>query len=211
MRAYKFIVSVVILLSLNPCAEAKLRVPHDSVKVSQAETTLAPATQISTTPTPAPAPLSTSQATSQSNLQSTPSPTPLPVPMPTLPEARPARVERKPDDKFTAEIKRECERHFPGLIQSEVRAACSSSAVDFTGLGKGLVETRCRLNYGEEPRLVMACLIGASVTNDIAASRDEFKKKLQLCSEYYPVHNEIDAFLQESCLSDHSSVLVPLA
>lgn len=103
--------------------------------------------------------------------------------------------------RFTAEVTNYCEKHFPGLIQSEVRAACVSSAEAHQKLGRNLVETRCRLNYGDEPRLVMACLIGASIGHDIAHGREDFKHKLQLCSEAYPVHNEIDAFLQESCIT----------
>ena len=103
--------------------------------------------------------------------------------------------------RFTGEVAQYCEKHFPGLIQSEVRAACASSAEDHQKLGRNLVETRCRLNYGDEPRLVMACLIGASIADDLANGREDFKHKLQLCAEAYPVHNEIDAFLQESCIT----------
>lgn len=112
--------------------------------------------------------------------------------------------------KLSADLAKQCERHFPGLIQSEVRAACASSSQDFAKYGRSLVETRCRLNYGEEPRLVMSCLIGASVAEDLTNGRDEFKRKLQLCAETYPAHNEIDAFLQESCLTGtHIPELMP--
>jgi len=104
-------------------------------------------------------------------------------------------------ERFTKEVTQYCEKHFPGLIQSEVRAACISSAEDHQRLGRNLVETRCRLNYGDEPRLVMACLIGASIGHDLSEGREDFKSKLQLCAEAYPVHNEIDAFLQESCIT----------
>jgi len=47
----------------------------------------------------------------------------------------------------------------------------------------------------------MSCLIGASIASDLVSGHQEFKRKLQLCAETYPVLNEIDAFLQESCLT----------
>jgi hypothetical protein len=99
------------------------------------------------------------------------------------------------------ESKGHCERHFPGQIQGEIRAACASASQNFEVLGKKLVDARCRLNYGDEPRLVMACLIGSSISEDLARKADTFKKRLQLCAEHYPAHTEIDAFFQESCLS----------
>jgi hypothetical protein len=105
------------------------------------------------------------------------------------------------DSVSPSEITKHCERHFPGQIQAEVRSACSASSADFAKLGRSLIETRCRLNYGEEPRLVMACLVGARINDDLLHGRDGFKRKLQLCAEAYPVHNEIDSFLQESCLT----------
>ena len=114
--------------------------------------------------------------------------------------------EKSNEARITNEVGKNCERHFPGQIQAEVRAACTASAPDFSRLGRGLIDTRCRLNYGEEPRLVMACLIGSSIAEDLTNSREAFKRKLQLCAETYPVHNEIDAFLQESCLT---GTLVP--
>jgi hypothetical protein len=113
-------------------------------------------------------------------------------------------TEKPVDDKLTADLKSQCQKHFPGIIQAEVRAACVSAGSEFERLGKlgqSLVQTRCRLNYGEEPRLVMACMIGAKISADLMANSDDFKKRLQLCAENYPVHNEIDAFLQESCLT----------
>lgn len=122
------------------------------------------------------------------------------VAIPTAIEPK-SEASKKAGEKLFADLKRQCERHFPGQIQSEVRAACSSTAVDFIRIGKALSATRCRLTYGEEPRLVMSCLIGTSIAEDLVANREDYKKKLQLCGEYYPVHNEIDAFLQESCLT----------
>ena len=67
-------------------------------------------------------------------------------------------------------------------------------------IGKNLAQTRCRMNYGEEPRLVMSCLIGVAIFEDQINNKDDFKAKLQLCAEHYPAHTEIDAFLQESCI-----------
>ena len=99
------------------------------------------------------------------------------------------------------EHKKNCERHYTGTIQAEVRAACASASDDYANVGKELAQTRCRLNYGEEPRLVMACLVGVGVMDDMNSKKDDFKSKLQLCAEHYPAHTEIDAFLQESCIS----------
>ena len=105
------------------------------------------------------------------------------------------------DFQLTTGLTKHCERHFPGLIQAEVRTACASSSSDYARLGRSLVATRCRLTYGEAPRLLMACLIGAEMADEVLSGRESFKRKLQLCAETYPVHNEIDAFLQESCLT----------
>ena len=134
--------------------------------------------------------------------QATPAPTPQATPVPT-PFANAPKVEKKKgaDDPLTNELKGHCNRHYPGLIQSELRTACVSAADEFSRFGKQLVQTRCRLNYGEEPRLTMACLVGATIADDVEAKREDFKKKLQLCAEHFPVHIEIDAFLQESCIT----------
>lgn len=112
--------------------------------------------------------------------------------------------------KKVSELEKNCALHFPGRIQGELRTACSSASTKFSSSEKGLAQTRCRLNYGEEPRAVMACLIGVSMADDLNASRGEFKRKLQLCAEQYPQHTEIDAFLQESCLTGiHLPDLLP--
>ncbi len=114
------------------------------------------------------------------------------------------------EPKAQNELERNCALHFPGRIQGELRAACSSATLKFTGAEKGLAQTRCRLSYGEEPRAVMACLIGVSTADDISNQRSDFKRKLQLCAEQYPQHTEIDAFLQESCLTGiHLPDLLP--
>lgn len=116
----------------------------------------------------------------------------------------PSSAESKEAERFFNEVKLNCDRHFPGQLQSEVRTACASASRDFVRLGKlgkTLAQTRCRLNYGEEPRLAMSCLIGAKIADSINTQQDGFKKNLQLCSENYPVHNVIDEVLLESCLT----------
>lgn len=56
----------------------------------------------------------------------------------------------------------------------------------------------------------MACLIGVAIADDLNANRTDYKRKLQLCTEQYPQHTEIDAFLQESCLTGiHLPELLP--
>lgn len=108
------------------------------------------------------------------------------------------------------ELTNNCARHFPGKIQGELRSACTSTTTPIVASEKGLAQTKCRLAYGEEPRAVMACLIGVSIADDLSAKRDSFKGKLQLCAEQYPQHTEIDAFLQESCLTGiHLPDLMP--
>lgn len=143
-------------------------------------------------------------------MKSAPLTAPIAGPAPNAPPESAPVIEAPPapppkgDDRIANELKRHCERHFPGQIQAEVRGACASAGVDFERLGSlggSLVQTRCRVNYGDEPRLVMACLIGAAVSENLRVGQEGFKKKLQLCAENYPVHNEIDAFLQESCLT----------
>lgn len=147
----------------------------------------------SPSPSASPSPTATAQ----------PSPSPTTSPSPTAsPAASPTTTpSKRAEDGDSKDLKKHCDRHYPGQIQGELRSACLSAGEEFKASEKSLVNTRCRLNYGEEPRLVMACLIGASILNDLSASKDDFKKKLQVCAEQYPQHTEIDAFLQESCLT----------
>lgn len=105
-------------------------------------------------------------------------------------------------DQFTKDLTSQCNANYPGgMIQSEVRAACSSVASKILHLGRSLSEVSCRIDYGEDPRQVMACLIGVAMGDDLVHQRDEYKKRLQLCSNHYPKHTEIDAFFLESCLT----------
>lgn len=131
-----------------------------------------------------------------------------PIPTP-APQPKAKTYSEKEVTALTQSLKDNCDRHFPGQIQAELRSACSSAAKPFTQHGKKLTEIHCRLEYGEDPRLVMACLIGSNVVNDMANKQDTYKKQLQLCAEHYPAHTEIDAFLQESCLTGiHMPTLV---
>lgn len=98
-------------------------------------------------------------------------------------------------------LKKECNRHFPALIQSEVRTACISAADDYAEFGASQAGVKCRLVYGEEPRELYSCLIGVDIADEISLQHEEYKKRLQLCADQYPAHTEIDSFLQESCLT----------
>lgn len=139
-------------------------------------------------------------ATASPTATPSPSPTAAPSASPSAtPTATPAK--KAEDDSSSSEIKKHCARHYPGQIQGELRTACSSAADEFKSSEKNLASTRCRLAYGEEPRLVMPCLIGVSIIDDLKNSKEDFKRKLQVCAEQYPQHTEIDAFLQESCLT----------
>lgn len=163
-----------------------------------------PATSATPTATPAASPTA-SPAASPSP---TASPTATPKPSPT---ATPKPAAKAGDKKAaTDELTKACALHFPGKIQGELRAACASAGLKFTSAEKGLEQTRCRLSYGEEPRAVMACLIGVSVADDINSNRADYKRKLQICTEQYPQNTEIDDFLQESCLTGiHLPELMP--
>lgn len=108
---------------------------------------------------------------------------------------------KKLTEKLAPEVKKNCDRHFPGMIQAEIRSACTSVTSPFARYGKSTAQINCRLSYGEEPRLVMACLIGVAIADGINTKNESFKQKLQLCAEHYPAHTEVDAFLQESCLT----------
>ncbi len=119
----------------------------------------------------------------------------------TKPAAPAKGTDISPAGKLTTDLKKICDRHFASALQADLRSACGAAGPDYDRLGYSLVETRCRLTYGEDPRAVMACLIGSSIARDISSSTDKFSKKLALCSETYPTHNEIDTFLHESCLT----------
>lgn len=124
-----------------------------------------------------------------------------PIPVPSAAPTPNRNQVKKQIEKLTPELTKHCDRHFPGLIQGELRSACASAADDYPRFGKSGTFVSCRLNYGEEPREVMACLIGTEIADEITHSKEDFKKRLQLCAEQYPAHTEIDAFLQESCLT----------
>jgi hypothetical protein len=125
---------------------------------------------------------------------------PAATPMVPPPAPSPTPLPRGSFEKQAEEQKKNCERHYTGVIQSELRLSCASATTDYMKIGKNLAQTRCRLSYGEEPRLVLSCLIGVGIFEDQLNGKDDFKSKLQLCAEHYPAHTEIDAFLQESCL-----------
>ncbi len=136
---------------------------------------------------------------------SAPSATPAPKASPSATPTASPKPHAAADD-----LTKNCALHFPGRIQGDLRTACSSATLKFSSSEKGLAQTRCRLSYGEEPRAVMACLIGVSIADDINNQRTDFKRKLQLCAVQYPQHTEIDAFLQESCLTGiHLPDLLP--
>ncbi|MES2854701.1 MAG: hypothetical protein V4692_02505, partial [Bdellovibrionota bacterium] len=133
-------------------------------------------------------------------LESPPTPN-VPTGLTPLATPRPLAKAKKKESGAFEEFKKNCERHYSGSIQGELRSACASAFEDFSADAIDLAHTRCRLDHGEEPRLVMACLIGAAILEDVAKKSDTFKTKLQVCAEHYPQHTEIDAFLQESCLT----------
>lgn len=152
------------------------------------------------TPTPAP-----SSSPNESNHANTENPEPAKeIKVRLYIEPKDSKAEAQAADNLVNELKKNCQKHFFGQLQSEVRAACSSAGRDYLRLskmGRSLPITRCRLNYGEEPRLVMACLIGANIVDELNSGIEHFKKKLQLCNENYPSHNAIDEVFLESCLT----------
>ena len=117
----------------------------------------------------------------------------------------PKRADQSDIDKLKAtllpQLKKECNRHFPALIQTEVRTACVSAAADYAEFGASEAGVKCRLVYGEDPRELYSCLIGVDIADEITTKHEEYKRRLQLCSDQYPAHTEIDSFLQESCLT----------
>jgi hypothetical protein len=172
---------------------------------SRAETP--PATMEATEPVAVALP--TTSAAVAATPSATPSPAPAPTPTP-KPSATPIATPAPKKAAATDDLTKNCALYFPGRIQGELRNACASAGLKFTAAEKGLQQTKCRLTYGEEPRAVMACLIGVSIADDIIGSRVDFKRKLQLCADQYPQHTEIDAFLQESCLTGiHLPELLP--
>ena len=131
-----------------------------------------------------------------------------PVPAPT---ATPKSLSKSERQAILDEHTSTCGKQYSGKIQSEVRLACQSPTEDFDSIGADLARTRCRMAYGEEPRLVMSCLIGVMIYEDLINQRDNFRIKQRLCAEHYPAHTELDAVLQESCLiGAHSPELLKI-
>lgn len=128
----------------------------------------------------------------------------MPPIQPLAPAATPTATVKKLSkselESINDEHRKACEQQYTGKIQSEVRLACQSPTDELQSIGPDLAQTRCRLNYGEEPRLVTSCLIGVAIYSDLLEKRDEYRVKQRLCAEHYPSHTEIDSFLQESCL-----------
>ena len=154
-----------------------------------------PAAEGPTAPALSLAPTATTEKTDKINETKTEAPVSAPKP------ANPAKASANANEGFYAQIKNHCARHFPGLIQSNVRAACAAAAKWYFKFERSGAGVNCRLTYGEEPREVMACFVGLEITAASDLGKDDFKKRLQLCAEQYPAHTEIDAILQESCLS----------
>ncbi len=121
------------------------------------------------------------------------------------PLTHPKRADQSDIDKIKAtllpQLKKECNRHFPALIQTEIRAACISATDSYAEFGASVAGVKCRLVYGEDPRELYSCLIGVDIADEISTQHEEYKRRLQLCSDQYPAHTEIDSFLQESCLT----------
>ena len=207
IQNYRFVSRVVASLALSLSLSAAAFASPHSQGLRGAKRYAQNTEATEATPTPIPpaipnpvvppvqplAPMVLPSATPAAAPSATPPATPTPRP-------RGRASNQSDDDKLTAELRMNCDRHFTGQIQSEVRAACVSAGANYDDFGKALAQSRCRLSYGEEPRLVMTCLIGVSIADDLINKKDDFKAKLQLCNEHYPAHTEIDAFLQESCL-----------
>lgn len=98
-----------------------------------------------------------------------------------------------------------CAEVFPGILQSPLKAICQGAAAKVTAHGLRLAQTDCRLRYGEDPRANFACIFGTQIQQSIATSDENLsgtlKAQHRLCSLHYPMHTEVDGFLQESCIT----------
>jgi len=200
MQRIRTSICALVLMTMSGVTFAQEPSPRDPAAATPTPTASPTATPAATaTPSASPTPKATATPTATPKPSSTPKPTATP------------KAESKSDKKAaTNDLTKACALHFPGKIQGELRTACASAGLKFTSAEKGLEQTRCRLSYGEEPRAVMACLIGVSIADDINTNRTDYKRKLQLCTEQYPQNTEIDDFLQESCLTGiHLPELMP--
>jgi hypothetical protein len=121
------------------------------------------------------------------------------------------------------DVRRHCDRHYPGRIQAGLRRACFVGGISVEKFGELVAhpkapETSCRLQYGEESSETLACLIGTRLARGVqertanrgqSAILDLMQRRLQLCSESFNVRNDLDASLLESCLAGaHASELL---
>lgn len=99
------------------------------------------------------------------------------------------------------EAKRICDRFYPSRLQSGVRAACALGAQTLARSARRPAQIKCRLEYGASPSATMACFVGTSVAEAVAAKSGQPEAHRRTCAAQYPAHTEIDSFLQESCLA----------
>jgi hypothetical protein len=98
-------------------------------------------------------------------------------------------------------IKKACDAHYPSRLQADVRAACAFGAQALARSRRKSAQVQCRLSFGASARATMACLIGATIAEDLAANKTSFDAKRLACAAHYPAHTEVDIYLQESCLT----------
>ena len=157
-------------------------------------------------------------------VRSTPAASPTPMATPTPPQsASSPEPAPRPMPAWLEDVRRQCDRHYPGRIQAGLRRACFVGGVSIEKFGAlashpKAPETSCRLQYGEEPSETLACLIGTRLGRGVqeriaqrgkSALLDLLQRRLQLCSESFSVRNDLDASLLESCLAGaHASELL---
>lgn len=176
-------------------------------------------------PTPVPTPVTTSVTTSVTTPRATtPTPRPSPAATATPVAAAPTpEANARPLPSWLEDVRRHCDRHYPGRIQAGLRRACFVGGISVEKFGELAThpkapETSCRLQYGEEPSETLACLIGTRLARGVrermanrgqSALLDLMQRRLQLCSESFNVRNDLDASLLESCLAGaHASELL---
>ena len=148
-------------------------------------------------PVPGPA-LSTVEKPVEASVEQTPE-------KPDSPPVAPQVVKSDKSDKAMAAesaVRTSCDALFPSRLQADVRASCAAGGVTYARSAHKSAQIQCRLSYGLSARSTMACLIGVSIAEDVAAKKtDDLDRKRSECAGEYPAHTEVDLYLQESCLT----------
>jgi hypothetical protein len=95
---------------------------------------------------------------------------------------------------------KQCELHYSAMTQKISKTACQLGLLLHKESGAATARTECGKTNQTKSPAERACLVGVTIADDTANNRQNYATRLKLCQDHYPLHSELDAYLQESCL-----------